>query len=146
MPCPYGFPFVLSYRSQAIALPSHPIAKVHENLGMTSRADEYTLTSRELLAKAQEALAQDDLLQASEKGWGAAAHIVKGIAEKKAWRHNGHRELYQVVNRLAQECGDEEIRTNFGLASALHSNFTRTGCPRRRWKLISQKSGNSSRS
>jgi hypothetical protein len=41
---------------------------VYEDLGMTSRANDYSLTSRELLAKAQEALTQDDLLQASEKG------------------------------------------------------------------------------
>lgn len=97
---------------------------------MTSRADEYSLTSRELLAKAEEALAQDDLLQASEKGWGAAAHMVKGIAERKGWRHNGHRELYQVVNRLSQETGDEEIRVHFGLASALHSNFYENWMPK----------------
>jgi hypothetical protein len=90
---------------------------------MTSRADEYTLASRELLAKAEEALAQDDSLQASEKGWGAAAHMVKGVAEKRGWRHDGHRELYQVVNRLAQETGDSEIRVHFSVASALHSNF-----------------------
>jgi hypothetical protein len=34
---------------------------------MTSKAHEYTITSRELLAKAEEALSQDDLIQASEK-------------------------------------------------------------------------------
>ena len=35
---------------------------------MTTQAEEYTRTSRESLVKAEEALAQDDLLQASEKG------------------------------------------------------------------------------
>ena len=54
--------------------------------GMTRAAPEHVTTSRELLAKAQEALDQDDLLQASEKGWGAAAHMVKGVAEKGAGR------------------------------------------------------------
>ena len=90
---------------------------------MTSSAEEYTLTGREFLAKASSALADDDLLQASEKGWGAAAHMVKGLAQRRGWQHGGHRELYQAVNRLAQETGDLEIRDFFNAASALHSNF-----------------------
>jgi hypothetical protein len=104
---------------------------VYEDLGMTSRANDYSLTSRELLAKAQEALTQDDLLQASEKGWGAAAHMVKGVAEKRGWRrHNGHRELYQVVNRLAQETGNRQFSVLFNSASALHSNFYENWMPK----------------
>ncbi len=90
---------------------------------MTSQSQEHMLTGQDFLARAEEALAQDDLLQASEKGWGAAAHTVKGVAESKGWLHNGHRELYQAVNRLAQEFGDSEIRALFDSASALHSNF-----------------------
>ena len=90
-------------------------------------------TSRELLAKAQVALDEDDLLQASEKGWGATAHMVKGVAEKKGWPHNGHRELYQIVNRLAQESGERRIRVQFNSASALHSNFYEQWMP---WEMI----------
>ena len=97
---------------------------------MTSAAPEHSTTSRELLAKAQEALNQDDLLQASEKGWGAAADMVKGLAEKRRWPHNGHRELYQIVNRLAQETGERQIRVQFNSASALHSNFYEQWMPR----------------
>jgi uncharacterized protein (UPF0332 family) len=90
---------------------------------MTSRAEEHALTSRELFAKAEEALAQGDLLQASEKGWGAAAHLVKGVAQRKGWSHDGHRQLYHAVNRLAHETGDRQILVFFNSASALHSNF-----------------------
>ena len=56
---------------------------------MTQRND-YTDASRELMAKAREELAQGDLRQASEKGWGAPAQMVKGIAEQRGWDHNGH--------------------------------------------------------
>jgi hypothetical protein len=49
---------------------------------MATAAEEHSVISRELLTKAEEALAQDDLLQASDKGWGAPAHMVKGLAEK----------------------------------------------------------------
>lgn len=97
---------------------------------MTSQANQYVATSRDLLAKAEEALAQDDLLQASEKGWGAAAHMVKSVAQRKGWRHSGHRELYRVVNRLAQETGDSDISVSFGLASALHANFYENWLPK----------------
>ena len=90
---------------------------------MTSRARDHTLSGREMLAKAEEALTHGDLLQASEKGWGAAAHTVKAVAQRRRWQHNGYRALYQVVNRLAQETEDREIRLLFSLASALHSNF-----------------------
>ena len=97
---------------------------------MGTPTDEHITTGRELLARAEEAAAEDDLLQASEKGWGAAAHMVKGLAQRKGWRHDGHRELYQAVNRLAQETGDRQIRLLFSSASALHSNFYENWMPR----------------
>ena len=97
---------------------------------MATAAEEHSVTSRELLIKAEETLAQDDLLQASEKGWGAADHMAKGLAEKRGWQHNGHRELYQVVNRVAQESGDRAVRILFNSASALHSNFYENWMPK----------------
>jgi len=97
---------------------------------MTSYAEEHALTSRELFAKAEEALVQGDLLQASEKGWGAAAHMVKGVAQKKGWRHDGHRELYHAVDQLAQETGDREIYTLFGVVIALDINSHEDWMPR----------------
>ena len=93
-------------------------------------SDQHAITSRELFVKAEEALTQDDLLQASEKGWGAAAHLVKSVAQRKNWRHDGHRELYQAVNRLAQETGDNQLRVLFGSASALHTNLYENWLPK----------------
>ncbi len=97
---------------------------------MTSQAQEHTLISRDFFTKAEEALAQGDLLQASEKLWGAAAHMVKAVAEAHGWEHSGHRELFQVVNRLAQEVGEPDIRVLFSVASSLHSNFYENWMPR----------------
>ena len=97
---------------------------------MTSPAEEHSLTSHEMLAKAGDALAEDDLLQASEKLWGAAAHMVKGVAESRGWPHAGHRELFQVVNRLTEETGDRELRTLFDIANSLHINFYENWMPR----------------
>ena len=90
---------------------------------MTTNGQYYSDTGRESIARARTYLAEDDLLQASEKGWGAAAQMVKSAAESRGWRHSGHRDLYVAINRLVEETGDDGIRTAFGLAGALHTNF-----------------------
>ena len=97
---------------------------------MTSQVEHYNSISRDFLTKARTYLTQDDLLQASEKGWGAAAHKVKSVAEAKGWPHGGHRELYQALNRLATEVDDRELRILFNAASALHTNFYEGWMPR----------------
>ena len=89
---------------------------------MTQR-QEYAATSRDFLAKAQAALDQGDLAQASEKAWGAAAQMVKAIAEQRGWQHNGHALLFQTVSRLVAETGDDQLRNLFHVANSLHSNF-----------------------
>ena len=83
----------------------------------------YTSRSRTYLSQASEELAKGDLCQASEKGWGAAAEIVKAVAAARGWDHSGHRQLYGVITRLVNETGDETFRTAFAVAGALHTNF-----------------------
>ena len=79
--------------------------------------------SRHLLAQAREYLYLGDTRQASEKGWGAAAQIVKSVAEQRGWEHGSHAALYRVVRRLTNETGDREIRRLFDIAGNLHVNF-----------------------
>ena len=90
---------------------------------MTTRTDYHSETAREFLVKARVYLAEGDLLQASEKGWGAAAQMVKAVAEARGWRHQGHRQLYEVVDRLVAETGRDELVDRFNAAGALHINF-----------------------
>ena len=45
----------------------------------------YRNDSRTLLAQGRAELAQGDVRQASEKGWGAAALMLKAIAEQRGW-------------------------------------------------------------
>jgi len=97
---------------------------------MTTKTRYYNSTGRDFLAKAQRYLAEDDLLQASEKGWGAAAQMVKCVADARGWSHEGHRQLWRAVNRLVEETGDQEMQTAFGLAGALHTNFYEGWLPR----------------
>ena len=56
-------------------------------------------------------------------GWGASAVKVKSVAQSKGREHTGHRQLWNLVNGLAQDTGDDELRSLFGLAGALHTNF-----------------------
>lgn len=97
---------------------------------MTTKTSYYNATGRDFLAKARTYLAEDDLLQASEKGWGAAAQMVKSVAEAEGWPHNGHHELWRAVNLIVDQTGDRDIRTTFAAAAALHTNFYEGWLPR----------------
>ena len=75
------------------------------------------------LAQAYEELAEGDLPQASEKGWGAASQMVKAIAQEMGWPHRSHRHLQGAINTLDSETGDEEWASLFGAGESLHINF-----------------------
>ena len=84
---------------------------------------QYQQASEHFLAQARQELADGDLPQASEKGWGATAQVLKAIAEQQGWEHNRHRHHLVTVSRLRSETGDGDIRRLFGVANLLHENF-----------------------
>ena len=81
------------------------------------------MASGQLLRQAREELAAGDVRQASEKGWGAAAFMLKAIAEQRGWEHGKHRRLSRVASRLRAETGDRDIYRWYQVADALHGNF-----------------------
>ena len=83
----------------------------------------YQQASQRFLAQAKQELADGDLPQASEKGWGATAQILKAIAEQRSWEHSRHRHYHRIVSRLRSETGDGDIAHLFAVASVLHENF-----------------------
>ena len=83
----------------------------------------YQDAARHLLAQGFEELAEGDSRQASEKGWGAAAQMIKAVASSRGWKHDSHASLYRVIDRLVKETGDDGIRNRFGVANGLHQNF-----------------------
>ena len=89
---------------------------------MTPEA-EYTQDGRHFLEKAEEALREGDLMQASEKLWGAAAHSVKAVAQRRGWGPRQPQAPLRTVTRLADDTGDTELRNLFHVANSLHSNF-----------------------
>ena len=90
---------------------------------MTTRPEYHNATARDFLARARTCLAEDDLLQASEKGWGAAAQAVKAVAQSRGWQHRGHKQFYATIDRLVKETGDMDLGSAFNDAGALHVNF-----------------------
>ena len=88
---------------------------------------QYQQASAHFLAQARQELAGGDLPQASEKGWGATAQILKAIAEQRGWEHNRHRHYLRIASRLRAETGDGDIRRLFAVASVLHENFYENG-------------------
>ena len=87
------------------------------------KADRYTEISQHLIGQAQEELDRGDLIQASEKSWGAVAHSIKTIAQERGWNHGRHDLLGDVVSQIADEWARPDLLTLFSSASILHSNF-----------------------
>ena len=79
--------------------------------------------SWDFLAKSRKYLADGDLHQASEKGWGAAAHMVKAVAEARGWEYEIHDQFRSVVRNARQWLRDERLRTLGYSAEALHKNY-----------------------
>ena len=84
----------------------------------------YRDDSHRLLAQARAELDAGELRQASEKGWGAAALIIKAIAEQRGdWEHSRHRHFATAAARLRSEMGNRDIVRFFLSAESLHINF-----------------------
>ena len=91
--------------------------------GRDPKVEEHLRICRQFLRQAESEFAQGDRLQASEKGWGAAAHAVKAVAQHKGWRHDGRRYLFEAIDNLYDETGDSEILVLFSASNSLHMNF-----------------------
>ena len=99
---------------------SSPIEPFDEPAAATA---DYRQQAREFLAKSRQYLADDDLHQAAEKGWGAAAWVAKAVAEAQGWQYKRHEEFADIVNRARGMSGDERLRTYRRVANELHGYF-----------------------
>ena len=85
--------------------------------------DDYRRQARDFLAKAREYLAADDLHQASEKGWGAAAWMAKAVAEARGWDYREHAQFGVVCRNAADLTGNEKFLDLSNVAYGLHRNY-----------------------
>ena len=70
-------------------------------------------------------LAEGDLCQAGEKGWGTVAQLTKAVATLRGWQHYDHVAIQEAITALAEETSDwtDTIYTGLGAAEQLHGNF-----------------------
>ncbi len=84
---------------------------------------DYRQQSREFLSKGRVYLADGDLHQASEKGWGAAAWMAKAVAEAQGWQYRRHDEFFTVMHQAEDLCGDARLSDLRARANELHGFF-----------------------
>lgn len=76
------------------------------------------------LQHAEEEFDKGDLLQASERAWGALAHYVKSVAKGRGWPNRSHRDLRDTAAILIRYTSDPgQSRGMFLAIDALHTNF-----------------------
>ena len=90
---------------------------------MNTMTRPYVERSAHYLNQASHELEQGDTLQASHKGWGAAAQIVKAVAQERGWEHVHHAQIIAAVRRVVAETGDNDVLIAFQMARGLHENF-----------------------
>ena len=81
--------------------------------------------SAQFLDHAEDEFRKGDLLQASEKAWGAVSHYVNSIARQRSWPLGSHRQLIDNANYLINRdpANASERRRLLRSISALHANF-----------------------
>ena len=84
---------------------------------------DYVGQAREFLVKGRGYLASGDLHQASEKGWGAAAHMAKAVALAQGWQYSRHSHFHWIMNQAKAMLGNPRISDLHGRAEILHINY-----------------------
>ncbi len=86
-------------------------------------ATEHIDTARQFLLDADREYEAGDILQASEKLWGAASHVVIAELKRRGIESRTHRSLVEGVEMLAEENNIPSLADWFVAAQRLHSNF-----------------------
>ena len=84
---------------------------------------DYESQAREFLANSRDFLAAGSLHQASEKGWGAAAHMAKAVAVAQGWEYQTHSDFSEVLNEARQLVNNPRISELRSVANELHINY-----------------------
>ena len=94
-----------------------------EELFDPTATGDYRQQARKFLAKSREYLAEGDLHQASEKGWGAAAWMAKAVATAQGWEYSRHDQFSVVLNNARLLTADDRLRGLRSIANELHGNY-----------------------
>jgi HEPN domain-containing protein len=100
-------------------------------LNPQDRAELHLELAERLLAEAEELVTRGDYVQASEKAWGAVAHVVKALAAREGRELRSYRDLWVYVDDLSERLSDRELRLLWRTANSLHQNFYENWMPPR---------------
>lgn len=90
---------------------------------MSEFGGDHAQISATFLRRGQAYLSNGDLLQASEKGWGAATHALKSYAAARSLTYINHSDFHYIVTELRMETRRDQIRFWERSANDLHQNF-----------------------
>ena len=85
--------------------------------------EDYRQQAYAFLTRAQEYLAVDDLHQASEKGWGAAAWMAKAVAVTQGWEYRQHAQFGVVIYNAGLMLDNTRLTLLGDVAEGLHRNY-----------------------
>ena len=88
-----------------------------------SIADKHTRLARQLLNDAKCEIAAGDLVQGSEKLWGATNQALKAYCASHRLSHGKYAQRRHAVFQLADELNNPFVRATFGVAESCHANF-----------------------
>ena len=96
-----------------------------------SIAEYHKDTAHRFLEHSEAEFEKGDLMQASEKAWGAVSQYMKALGTLRGMSHHSHRELRQIAHQVEDETGLERIGELFDIAESVHANFYEAWMPTR---------------
>ncbi len=88
-----------------------------------TQTEKYTRLARQLLDDAKREIAAGDLVQGSEKLWGATSQAIKAYCASHGMPHSKYANRRHAVFQLADQMDNPFIRAAFGISQSCHSNF-----------------------
>ena len=90
-----------------------------------ARIRKHLLQARDYWSKWPGHLAENDVCQAGEKGWGTVAQLTKAVATLRGWEHYDHVAIQEAITALAEASPAQidVIYDGLGAAEQLHGNF-----------------------
>ena len=84
---------------------------------------DYREQARDFLGQSRTYLSEGKLHQASEKGWGAAAHMAKAVALARGWQYTRHNHFNHVLNEARRLTQNDRLPGLRGVANDLHGYY-----------------------
>lgn len=89
---------------------------------MTDTSD-HAAQAQTFLKQSDEGFERDDVLQGSEKLWGATCQAIMAVAEQRGWSYGKSKHRSVVIDRLAEERDESWLKSGYSIAEKFHANI-----------------------